>query len=738
MNINKLLDRYIEYYQPILQENKRILTFLKNEGVYERFIFDNFKLAYSDGSITDMILENAELHKQCEQIGLIKNIKDVFSNYLLIPVLDTNKNIVDIAGYNLYPQSKNKLIFLNNEGIFNQPFLINQNELILTENPIQTFNLIQNDYPNTTFMIPGENKYVKFILDNNIKKAMFTFEGKARLFYELARNGISTKRILVDFDKLKNGSGKEYLEKLFTKESEEAISSDTIKEIEHGFIFQYPHLSYRVIGNFNDHSMNMKVNIKAFTNDEVFVDYLDLYKNSNRQSFIYNLMERFNIRDQIQLEKDIHQLIEVIEKYRDKKAKENKNTKPELTEYQKDTGIKFLKNPHLIDEIDNDITKLGYVRERKNKLLIYFVMTSRLMDNPLQTVIISRSSAGKSQIVDIIEDLCPPEDLVSISDLSAQAFYYFGENDLTHKLVVIGERAGSESSEYPIRELISKKSICKAIPVKDKVTGQIKTEQITVHGPISYIETTTRGEDINQENLSRFFILGIDESEEQTQLIHESQKKQVKLEGYLEALNLDKIREKHIYAQRLLRKIHVFIPYVDKLKFPSSQLKTRRDHQKFLRLIMAIGFLHQYQRKIKKAKLGNNKELEYIECTLDDYKIAYELLKDGILDNTLDDIPRTAKELFVLIKKHLKEKSIKENNPIDKIIFTRKEIREYTNWTFVQIRNNFRILRDYEYIQELEKKKGPAHLYRLTSGYSDKNINNYILSPEELEKELKK
>jgi hypothetical protein len=448
-------------------------------------------------------------------------------------------------------------------------------------------------------------------------------------------------------------------------------------------------------------------------------------------------MERFAIRDQIQLEKDIHQIIDVIEKHREKKAKESKHTTPELTEYQKDRGLKFLKNPDLIDEIDKDITQLGYVRERKNKILIYLVMTSRLMDNPLHSVIISRSSAGKSQLVDIIEDLCPPEDLVSISDLSAQAFYYFGENDLKHKLVVIGERAGSESSEYPIRELISKKSICKAIPVKDKVTGQIKTEQITVHGPISYIETTTHGEDINQENLSRFFVLGIDESEAQTQRIHEEQKKRMKLEGYIESIHLDKIREKHIYAQRLLRKIHVFIPYVDKLKFPSSQLKTRRDHQKFLRLIMAIGFLHQYQRKVKKKKIAENKELAYIECTLSDYRIAYELLKDGILDNTLDDIPRTSKELLTLIKTYLEKRAEKEHTAIDKIIFTRKEIREYTHWTFVQIRNNFRILRDYEYIRELEKKQGPARLYLLAAGYSDKNIDNYILSPEELEIKLK-
>jgi hypothetical protein len=104
----------------------------------------------------------------------------------------------------------------------------------------------------------------------------------------------------------------------------------------------------------------------------------------------------------------------------------------------------------------------------------------------------------------------------------------------------------------------------------------------------------------------------------------------------------------------------------------------------------------------------------------------------------LDDIPRTAKEFLQLIKKYLEHKAEKEHTTCDKIIFTRKEIREYTHWTFVQIRNNFRILRDYEYICELEKKQGPARLYRITTGYSDKNIDNYILSPEELLEKAKR
>ena len=110
-------------------------------------------------------------------------------------------------------------------------------------------------------------------------------------------------------------------------------------------------------------------------------------------------MDKFMIRDQLLLENDLLRIIEIIEKHRDKKADEKKKVKPMLTEYKKDIGINFLKNPKLLDEIKNDITYLGYVRERKNKILMYLIMTSRLLSNPLHSVIISRSGAGKSQLV---------------------------------------------------------------------------------------------------------------------------------------------------------------------------------------------------------------------------------------------------------------------------------------------------------------------------------------------------
>ncbi len=68
----------------------------------------------------------------------------------------------------------------------------------------------------------------------------------------------------------------------------------------------------------------------------------------------------------------------------------------------------------------------------------------------------------------------------------------------------------------------------------------------------------------------------------------------------------------------------MFNPYAELLTFPSSKLKTRRDKDKFLRLINVICFLHQYQRKTKKLKPENGEPVDYIECTPDELEKRIE------------------------------------------------------------------------------------------------------------------
>ncbi len=739
MTGNAVLERYISFCSSNLEKNDRALAWLKRHGISEGFIFENFQIGFSSGNILELTGGNEDLNQRLTNLGIVRNGKEVFKNRLIIPIVDGNKVPVNIAACSIHPQAKNKLLFLNDTGIFNQSFLQNVDEIVLAESPVGALLLIQHDCPNTAFVSGDDQKYVKFVQDHGITSVVFTFEGGARLFYELSKNGVSTRRAVVDFERLQSGNAKEYLESLFSGEATEADegSSDAIQEIENGFLFKFPHLNYRVLGNFSEHTMNLKAYIKAYDKAEVFMDSVDLYKSRDRQNFVFKLMDQFDMRDQLQLEQDLKHIVEVIEKHKERRAQESKRSKPQLSEHQQNIGMKFLSEPDLFDRIAGDYDALGYVRERKNKLLLYLVMTSRLMDSPLHAIAVSRSGAGKSMLAEITESLCPPEDVESISDLSANAMYYYGEDDLVHKFILIGEKAGSESSEYPLRELISRKSITKAVPMKDTSTGQTRTTTITVNGPISLIETTSSGE-LNPENLNRCFVIGIDESEEQTQRIHELQRRNYTIDGFLHKREIEAVKQKHIFAQRLLEPVQVFNQYAEYLTFPSSTLRSRRDNDKFLRLITAVCFLHQHQRERKALRLSDTEEISYIECSHDDYRIAYELLSDGVLDNTLDDLPRPARRLLQITKRYVDERAKKEEVAAEKIIFERKEIKEYSSWSFSQVRYNLKTLQEYEYLRLVKMQNGLANQYRLNCGYGELDFMGRILSPEELKRKLRK
>ena len=643
---------------------------------------------------------------------------------------------MNVVGYNDDGRGKQPMRALNDRGLFNAPYLSRQRELVVAEDPVDTLLLIQNDVANATFFLESDDACLEFVREHDLKRVTFLCEGRARLFHQLARSGISTRRVELDRDRLLGSDARGYLEGLLAGDHHGGWTADAITEIEQGFLFRFPHLSYRVIGNFSEHSMHLKANVKAQAEREVFVDSLDLYKNRDRQNFVFSLMDRFAIRDQAQLENDLTEIIDVIENHKEKQRAEKQRTAPELTEHQRRIGLQLLESPKLIDEIEQDYTELGYVRERKNKLLLYLVMTSRLMENPLHAVIVSRSSAGKSMLVEMTGRLCPAEDVESISDLSAQALYYYGKDDLKHRFVVIAEQHGSQGSEYPLRELISRRSITKAVPMKDPVSGQVKTETITVNGPIALAETTTSG-DVHPENLSRCFVVAIDESDEQTRRILEEQRRAYTMEGYREKRTQGRILERHHCAQRLLGELVVFNPFAQLLTFPTTTLKARRDNEKFLRLINVICFLHQRQRERNTMSVERGRTVEYIECTLDDYRLAYELLSDGVLDNTLDDLPRPARRLLDIIREYVTQRADREGIAGERVVFQRSEIRSASSWSYAQVRNSVRTLVDYECIQLVKTQSGLASQYRLNGSYSDPEFLSAILAPEELASRFK-
>jgi len=275
MFFQEILERYISICQSNLENNQRALSFLKRQGISESFIFENFRIGYAEGNLIEILGDNDELGSTLENMGILKQGNEALKSCITIPVFDSNNTVENIVGYNIFPQAKQRIIYLNETGIFNSHFIRNTQDVILTESPIEALFLIQNDIPNVTFANGENQNFIRFFHENRIRRVLFTFEGKARLFFELSKDGISTKRITINFSEINRNNPKGVLEELLKGGNGETLNSDAITEIENGFLFRFSHLSYRVIGNFSEHSMNMKANIKAFTKEEVFVDHAE-------------------------------------------------------------------------------------------------------------------------------------------------------------------------------------------------------------------------------------------------------------------------------------------------------------------------------------------------------------------------------------------------------------------------------------------------------------------------------
>ena len=76
----------------------------------------------------------------------------------------------------------------------------------------------------------------------------------------------------------------------------------------------------------------------------------------------------------------------------------------------------------------------------------------------------------------------------------------------------------------------------------------------------------------------------------------------------------------------------------------------RRDNPKYLHLILAVTFLHQFQRPVKNDPVIG----EHIETTLDDIAIANELAT-ALFGQSLDELSRPSRELLKLIRRMVDE-----------------------------------------------------------------------------------
>ncbi|BAV06180.1 hypothetical protein SAMN05421788_106244 [Filimonas lacunae] len=426
--------------------------------------------------------------------------------------------------------------------------------------------------------------------------------------------------------------------------------------------WQYGEVHIEIMGGIRLEGLDrLKVTLKVKYKQSVLRSNLDLYNDAQVEKLVRKTAELFSLGSSY-MAKVLEELTNALEAHRITSLQqlEVKKEKKVLSPEEKREAITFLQQPNLVKTTGELIGASGVIGEEHNRLLMYLIFTSRKRENPLHIVSLAASGTGKSYLQERVAALIPDEDKIEMTVLSENAFYYFGQQELQHKLMLIEDLEGAQQALYPLRELQSKNKLVKRVVVKDK-NGNTQTVEVTVEGPVCVAGCTTQ-EHIYEDNANRSFLIYLDDSKAQDGRIMLRQKQAsagiINFEVELNARNLLQ------NCQRVLEPVKVRNPYALQLQLPAEVFKIRRAHAQYLHFIEAITFYKQYQRdKITNPVTGE----QYIETTLDDIEEANELMK-VVLVGKSDELSHATRVYLEQVKEYLQQQG--------KDSFTTREVRE--------------------------------------------------------------
>ena len=488
-------------------------------------------------------------------------------------------------------------------------------------------------------------------------------------------------------------------------------------------VFLFGDRRYRVRGLKRNTAFGiLKLNVLATREDVSFegtplsglhADTFDIYLARARQLFERQAAQEIGVKDDV-VKRDLCAMLrrlEAIQTEAVRKAHEPKVKAVALSEKETKDALDFWKSPGLLARIVSDMTACGLVGEETNKLVTYIAGVSRLLDRPLAVIIQSSSAAGKTALMDAILSLMPEECREKYTAVSGKSLFYFDETtSLRHKILAIVEEEGAERATYPLKLLQSEGELVMASTGKDPHTGKLVTQVYKVEGPVMIILTTTAIE-LDPELENRCLRLTVDESREQTRLIHELQRKRQTLEGLFARKGKEKIQRLHQNAQRLLRPVKVLNPYVSELTFAFDQTRTRRDHDKYLTLIETIAVMHQHQRTLERLTI-DGEVVECVKVELSDIEVANRLAGE-VLGRTLDELPPQTRRFLTLL--HEKVKALCEEQCVEMcdLRFTRRDVREWTGYRATQVFLHLARLEELEYVLRHRGGRGQSFVYEL-------------------------
>ncbi len=208
--------------------------------------------------------------------------------------------------------------------------------------------------------------------------------------------------------------------------------------------------------------------VKKYSKLNPFRHNLDLYNSIQTSRLVERSADYLDIAT-TEVSEAINELTTALETYRTEHLEALKPIEiKKLTEIEHKAALVFLKTPNLLKQTQQAIVQSGIISEETSALIAYLIFTSRMHNTPLHLMCLGASGTDKTWLQEKVGELIPEEDKQEITTLSINAFYYFGKDELKHKLLLIEDLDGADNMLYPLRELQSKKRISKTVILKGR------------------------------------------------------------------------------------------------------------------------------------------------------------------------------------------------------------------------------------------------------------------------------
>ncbi len=714
-----VIAKYLESCRNAMAKSERAKAYATGRGLD----FDRLKIGYCSEKVP--VSWNDHYKESAVQVGLITKVSDGYSNRfkncIVFSLLNAQGNPVSIYGRGV--DKGHFYLPGGHQGLYPGYPNAETKKLILTEAVIDAATLHQEERITKDFTVLACYGTNGFTLEHeqaikelkNLEEVIIFFDGdeagregvkKVAAKLQGIRKDIAISQVNTpegeDVNSLAQSHEKEIFlhllqnrDLLFSTENKpvqkptpSVKSTYQLEVFPHRFLYRTATANYHIKGDLqgNFESLRVSLDIEHPTNGRKSRSKVDLYEDKQVEKLSREASEKLALRaDLIQL--DLEELTNLLESHRESQA-ETKTPIAQSIQIPPHVEIKckeFLAKPNLIRRLNDLIGQAGVVGEETNRMFLFGIASSYKMPETLHALIQGSSGSGKTHLLAKVSNFIPKEGKKAFTRVTEGSLYNYGMYDLSHQLICIEDLDGmKEEAQLAFRELQSKGVIISSTSSKDE-NGNVNAYERIVYGPIASMACTTKGE-IYEDNMSRCFLIAVDESHEQTIKIIQYQNK--KSAGQIDEKREQQITEFLQHCMRLLKPYQVINPYADKVHLPEEAHKIRRLNGLYQAFVKQITLLHQYQRKQDaQGRLISEKE---------DLQIAAEIMFESIVLK-VDELDGSLRQFYERLKTYVKTKGNGHHQTYE---FSQREIRHALHVSKSQLQRYLNDLLQLEYIQQ--------------------------------------